>query len=135
MVPMRNRCGRRLTRLAAQYLDTHSRSTWMQCLDTHLCSKKKEFWAPIFPHFFTHSSDSAPQTIFGDEERKGNKRVECIQWIRLVGLLPAGVENVLETMPKAVGRVEEKCRSAEEEAPGCCVRPFEVVGIQRRCAP
>ena len=37
---------------------------------------------------------------------RGDNWVKQIRWIRLVGLSLAGVEDIVETMPKSVGRLK-----------------------------
>ena len=59
--------------------------------------------------------------------------MERIRRVRLMGLLLAGVEDIVEAMPKAVGRVEEKADPRRIAPKGArCVRPIAAVGIQRR---
>jgi hypothetical protein len=74
------------------------------------------------------------ERYFGVEGKTGDNWVERIRQVRLMGLLLAGVEDIVEAMPKAVGRVEEKADLHRIAPMGAhCIRPIAPVGVQRRC--
>ena len=58
------------------------------------------------PLFLCISEPQRQELRFRVEEMRGDNWVKQIRWIRLVGLSLAGVEDIVETMPKSVGRLK-----------------------------
>ena len=84
---------------------------------------------------FSYISQTQPhERHLGVEEKTGDNWVERILRVRLMGLLLACVEDIVEAIPKSVGRVEEKADLWRIAPVGArWVRPIAAVGIQRRC--
>lgn len=75
------------------------------------------------------------ERYFGVEGKTGDNWVGRIRQVRLMGRLLAGVEDIVEAMPKAVGRVEEKADLQRIAPVGAhCIRPIAPVGVQKRCS-
>jgi hypothetical protein len=108
---------------------------------TYLCRLKT--WTPThtpgkrkYRHaLFSYISQTQPhERHLGVEEKTGDNWVERILRVRLMGLLLACVEDIVEAIPKSVGRVEEKADLWRIAPVGArWVRPIAAVGIQRRC--
>jgi len=82
----------------------------------------KENGIPGTPLFSYIPRTRPPERHSWIEKWTGDHKAECIPLVRRVNLMRASLVDIVETMPKVVERVGEKCRSGEKRSPGRALR-------------